>query len=154
MARSPVAIPVIERALFLRQVPLFADLEPSDLERVALIAEERGYVAGETIAAEGELGQEMHVVVEGVIRVIQDLDGTPRELARRSVGDAVGEMSIITRTPRIASLVADGVVRTIRIGNREFESMLRERPSIALALMRVLASRLAEQSRPLDSRQS
>jgi CRP-like cAMP-binding protein len=56
----------------------------------------------------------------------------------------VGEMSLLTRSPRIASLVAEGVVRTIRIGDREFESMLRERPDVALGVMRVLAQRLAE----------
>ena len=57
-------------------------------------------------------------------------------------------MSIITRNPRIASLVAEGPVRTIRIGHREFESMVRERPDLALGVMRVLALRLAESARP------
>lgn len=138
------AISLIERVIFLRQVPLFVDLTPTDLERVARIAEERGFADGEAIAAEGELGEELHIVIDGVIRVVQERNGSDQELARRNVGDAVGEMSIITRTPRMASLVADGPVRTIRIGQREFESMLRERPGLALAVMRVLAQRLAE----------
>jgi len=94
-----------------------------------------------------ELGDELHVVTDGVIRVVADLDGSDREIARRSAGDVVGEMSLITRDPRIASLVADGVVRTIRIGHAEFESMVRERPDLALGVMRVLALRLAESSR-------
>jgi CRP-like cAMP-binding protein len=111
---------------------------------VAEIAEERGYAEGETIAAEGELGDELHIVVEGVVRVVQDRDGTDRELARRTTGDAVGEMSLITHTPRMASLVANGPARTLRIGRREFEGMLRERPDVALAVMRVLAQRLSE----------
>jgi hypothetical protein len=149
MPRSPETIPVIERVLFLRQVPLLADLTPQDLERVARIAEECSYADGETIAPEGELGEELHVVVEGVIRVIQDASGDVRELARRTTGDVVGEMSVITRSPRIASLVADGVVRTIRIGHREFESMLRERPDVAIAVIRVLAQRIAEVARPV-----
>jgi len=147
MSPSPTAISVIERALILRQVPLFTELSPADLERVAQVAEERGYADGETIAREGELGDELHVVTDGVIRVVADLDGSDREIARRSAGDVVGEMSLITRDPRIASLVADGVVRTIRIGHAEFESMVRERPDLALGVMRVLALRLAESSR-------
>jgi CRP-like cAMP-binding protein len=40
--------------------------------------------------------------------------------------------------------VAEGDVRTLRIGHREFESMLRERPDVALAVTRILATRLAE----------
>jgi hypothetical protein len=144
MSRS-TTIPLIERVLFLRQVPLFADLEATDLERVAEIAEERGFADGETIAAEGELGDELHIVIEGTIRVVQDRGGSEHELARRTAGDVVGEMSLLTRTPRMASLVADGIVRAIRIGYREFESMLRERPDVALGVMRVLAQRLAEE---------
>jgi HEAT repeat protein len=136
----------IERVILLRSVPLFADLPPVDLERVAALAEERTYSGGETIAAEGELGAELHLVVEGTVRVVQDRDGAERELARRTRGDVIGEMSIITKAPRIASLIADGDVRTIRIGQREFESMLRERPDVALAVMRVLAHRLGEES--------
>jgi CRP/FNR family cyclic AMP-dependent transcriptional regulator len=144
MTASAGAISLIERVIFLRQVPLFADLALADLERVAEIAEERGYADGETIAAEGELGSELHIVVEGVVRVVQDRDGSDHELAQRTVGDAVGEMSLITNTPRMASLVANGPARTLRIGHREFESMLRERPDVALAVMRVLAQRLSE----------
>ena len=67
-----------------------------------------------------------------------------REVARRSAGDVVGEMSTVTRSPRIASLIAEGSVRTVRIGRREFESILRERPNVALGVVRVLAERLAE----------
>ena len=138
----------IERVLFLRQVSLFADLPPADLERVASIADERSYADGEVVAQQGELGQELHIVIEGTLRVTQERDGSERQLALRTDGDVVGEMSLITQTPRIASLVAVGDVRTIRIGHREFESMLRERPSVGLAVMRVLANRLAEAPPP------
>jgi HEAT repeat protein len=144
MPEPLAAISIIERVLFLRKVALFADLAPSDLERVARLAEERGYADGEVIAAEGELGEDLHIIVDGTIRVVQDREGSERELARRTAGDVVGEMSIITQAPRVATLVADGPVRTIRLRHREFESMLRERPSVAMGVMRVLAYRLAE----------
>jgi CRP-like cAMP-binding protein len=147
MTNSPMTISAIERVLILRRIPLFADLSPADLEGIARIAEERGFADGETIAREGELGDEMHVVTDGVIRVVTDLGGNEREIARRSAGDVVGEMSIITREPRVASLVADGAVRTMRIGHGDFESMLRERPDLAIGVMRVLAERLAESAR-------
>jgi HEAT repeat protein len=144
MAGTVAALSPIERVLFLRNVSLFAGLSPQDLERVALLVEERGFADGEVIASEGELGDELHIVIDGTIRVVQDRGNSEHELARRATGDVVGEMSLITQSPRIASLVADGAVRTIRLGHREFESMLRERPGIALAVMRVLANRIAE----------
>jgi HEAT repeat protein len=144
MAGTVATLSPIERVLFLRNVSLFTGLSPQDLERVALLAEERGFADGEVIASEGELGDELHIVIDGTIRVVQDRGSTEHELARRATGDVVAEMSLITQSPRIASLVADGAVRTIRLGHREFESMLRERPAIAMAVMRVLANRLAE----------
>jgi HEAT repeat protein len=147
MVLSTTTVSVVERVLILRRIPLFVDLSPADLERLALIAEEQGYDDGETIAREGELGDAMHIVTEGVIRVVSAADGDERVLALRTAGEVVGEMSIITRNPRIASLIADGPVRTIRIGQREFESMVRERPDLALGVMRVLALRLAESAR-------
>jgi HEAT repeat protein len=143
---SVATLTVIERILFLRNVSLFADLAPVDLERVAELVDEQGFADGEVIASEGELGEELFIVIDGTIRVVQDRSGAEHELARRTAGDVVGEMSLITRSPRIASLTADGAVRTIRLGHREFESMLRERPGIAMAVMRVLANRIAEEA--------
>jgi HEAT repeat protein len=145
VARSRTSMSPMERVLELRKVPLFTELSPGDLQRVAGIAEERTYAVGDVIAGEGELGDEMHIVLTGTVAVVRgDTGGTP--VARRGPGDAVGEMSIITHSPRMASLVAEGDVRTLRIGHREFESMIRERPDVALAVMRVLAERLSAQA--------
>jgi HEAT repeat protein len=136
----------IERVLFLHKVPLFAAVSPEDLERVAELVEERGYADGEVIASEGEIGDELYIVVEGIIRVVQDRDRTEHGLARRGAGDVVGGLSLLRKAPRIASLVAEGAVRTICLRYRDVESVLRERPEIAMAAMRVLATRLAEAS--------
>jgi HEAT repeat protein len=139
VARSSGSMSAMELVLVLRRIPLFAELAPADLQRVAAIAEERAYAGGDVIGAEGELGDEMHVVLDGVVRVAR---GDGRTIATRSAGDVVGEMSLITRSPRVASLVAEGDVRTLRIEQLEFEAMVRERPEIALAVLRVLAERL------------
>jgi hypothetical protein len=132
----------MERVLVLRRIALFAELSPADLASVAEIAEERAFAAGDVIAVEGETGDEMHIVLEGTVEVLRGTPGATTEIARRGPGEVVGEMSIISRIPRVASLVADGDVRTLRIGHRAFESMLRERPDVSLAVMRVLVDRL------------
>lgn len=142
MARSRPSMSIMERVLALRRVPLFAELSPADLSRVAGIAEECAYADGDRIADQGEVGDELHIVVSGAVRVVREDDGTNAAIARRETGDVIGEMSIITRGPRVASLLAEGDVRTVRIGRREFESMIRERPDVSLAVMRVLAERL------------
>ena len=139
MARSRTSLSPMELVLVLRRIPLFAALEPAELLQVAAIAEERSYADGEMLGAQDELGDEMHIVLDGTVRVVR---AGGADVARRGAGDVVGEMSVITRDPRVASLLADGEVRTLRIGHREFEGMVRERPEIALAVMRVLAQRL------------
>lgn len=143
----------VERVLFLRKVPLFAELAPQDLRRVAAVADERAFVDGETIAGQGEPGDELHIVVDGDVRVVLVDPGTGSdvELARRTQGDVVGEMALITQEPRMASLVASGEVRTLRLGRTEFEGVLRERPDTAIAVIRVLSLRLVESAGSRDT---
>jgi len=140
MARTNATMPVIERVLFLRRVPLFDELAPADLGAIAEVAQERSFADGVLLASEGELGDELLIIASGTVRV----EAGGSEIARRGRGEVVGEMSLITRRPRMASLVADGDVRAIRIGRREFESMIHDRPDIGIGVMRVLAQRLAE----------
>jgi hypothetical protein len=138
---------LMEKILFLRRVPLFADLPPSDLKQVAAIATETVCPDGETLFVQGEPGDEMYIIVSGEVRVLVDTgDGREVEVARRKPGEYVGEMAIISREPRNASLIAAGDVRMLCIDQKSFESLLRERPEISLAVMRVLCARLKEQS--------
>jgi HEAT repeat protein len=143
----------VERVLFLRKVPLFAELAPQDLRTIASVADERAFVDGETIAGQGEPGDELHIVVDGAVRVLRVDAGTgsDRELARRGQGEVVGEMALITQEPRMASLVASGEVRTLRLGRTEFEGVLRERPDTAIAVIRVLSLRLVESERSREA---
>jgi CRP-like cAMP-binding protein len=134
---------IMERILFLRKVPLFADLAPVDLKQVAAIATERYFPDGEVIARQGELGDEMYIIVSGEVRVLVESE---TEIAQRVPGEYVGEMAIISRAPRMATLIASGEVRSLCIAQKQFEGILRERPETCLAVMRVLCDRLRERS--------
>jgi HEAT repeat protein/ATP/ADP translocase len=141
------SLSLMERVVFLLKVPLFAGLAPADLKAVAEVAAEHLHPDGEMIAEQGEPGDEMYVVVSGEIQVLVGADGaTPVEVARRGVGDTVGEMAVVSRAPRMASLVAAGDVRTLAIDRRRFERILRDRPQVSLAVMDVLCRRLRESS--------
>jgi hypothetical protein len=138
-------LPLMERVLFLRRVPLFSGLPPQDLAPIATIASEHSYADADTIAEQGEPGDEMHIIVTGYVMVIvREPSGHQQVLAVRAAGDVIGEMAVITSMPRMASLAAKGPVRLLSIGRRPFEAMLRERPETSLALMRVLCQRLAD----------
>jgi HEAT repeat protein len=145
MTETLATLPVMDRVLFLRRVPLFADLPPQDLLPIAAIASEHSFADADTIAEQDEPGDEMHIIVSGYVMVIlRQSDGHQQVLAVRSAGDVIGEMAVITSGPRMASLAAKGPVRLLSIARRPFEAMLRERPETSLALMRVLCQRLAD----------
>jgi len=137
---------LMDRILFFKRVPLFAGLSPLDLKQVAAIADEETFNDGEEIAHEGDVGDVMFVIVNGEVRVSMTVDGNEKEVARRKAGDFVGEMSIISREPRNATLVAVGDVQTLCIDQKSFEGLIRERPDVSLAVMQVLTKRLKEAS--------
>jgi CRP-like cAMP-binding protein len=137
----------MERVLFLRKVPLFAELPPPDLAPIAAIAQERLYADGEVIAEQGDVGAEMYIIVSGAVAVVARSGETARVIATRSSGDVVGEMSLMTSQPRIAGLVPEGAVRVLSIDRRRFDSILRERPDTSIAVIQVLCRRLAEAGR-------
>jgi len=126
-------------------VPLLDGLSPSDLQRVAAIADEQDFMDGEMLCEQGEAGNEMYVIVAGEVRVVVNNEGQPeKEIARRSIGDVVGEMSLISGEVRMASVIAVSDVRTLCLDRTNFESLLRERPEVSLAVMRELCDRLRE----------
>jgi CRP-like cAMP-binding protein len=134
--------------LFLRGAPLFADLSPADLRKIAAITDEVVFLDGDLIAAQGESGQEMYLIVSGEVRVLVKTPDCPEtELARRKPGDIVGEMAIISGEPRAASLVAAGDVRVLCLDQKSFQGLLRERPEVSLAVMRELCARLKDLSK-------
>jgi CRP-like cAMP-binding protein len=57
----------------------------------------------------------------------------------------VGELAVLLERPRVASVVADGDVRTLVIGGEGLTSILRERPEAAMAMLQTLAERISQQ---------
>jgi HEAT repeat protein len=140
---------LMERILFFKRVPLFANLAPSDLKQVAAIAQEASFSDGTAIVHQGEEGDVMFIVVSGEIRVVNTAGHKEIELARRKPGEYVGEMALISNEPRIASLIALGNVHALCIDQKSFESLLRDRPDVSLAVIQILCKRLKEASKRL-----
>jgi len=143
---------IMERILLLQRVPLLADLSPADLKRVAAIASEHHFLDGEVIFEQDEPGDEMYVVVSGEVRVlVRSGEDGEREVARRRAGETVGEMSVISGSPRSAALFAAGDVHMLCLDQKSFEGLLRERPEVSLAVMRMLCERLRQASQREDA---
>jgi HEAT repeat protein len=149
----PVELPVpetratldeLERMLFLRGVPLFMTLAPEDLQRLAATTVERAYAAGEALVREGDLGDELIVIVEGSVQVVRDIDGERRLIRRYQKGDHIGELAVLREGRRTATVVADPPgVRGLVLGGEAVKAILRERPEAAMAMLGTLADRIS-----------
>jgi CRP/FNR family cyclic AMP-dependent transcriptional regulator len=140
---------LMERILFFKRVPLFEALSPADLKQVAALAQEESFSDGVTIAREGDVGDVMFIIVSGEVSVTSIRGGREVELARRKAGEYVGEMALISKEPRIATLTTVGNVRALCIDQKSFESLLRDRPDVSLAVIQILCERLKEASTKL-----
>jgi hypothetical protein len=136
----------IERMLFLRRVPLFSQLAPEDLQRIAAAARERLYAPSEAIMREGDLGDELVVIVDGDVSVVTG-DGDDRRLIRTfQAGDHIGELAVLRDRPRVATVIAgEQGVRGLVIGGEGLMAILRERPEAAMAMLATLADRISTQ---------
>ncbi len=137
----------IDTMLQLRNVPLFSGLAPEDLDRVAAVAVERWFGPGETLVREGDVGDELFVILEGRVVVTRlEPDGSERFIRIYEAGDHIGELAVLREGVRAATVTADtGSVRTVVIGGEGLTMILRERPDAAMAMLSTLAERITAQ---------
>ena len=127
----------------LKKVPLFAHLQPEDLDRLAGQAEFRTFRAGDIIIREGTMDDLLFVVVEGKVRVVTGL-GKKNEKTLLTLGphSYFGEMALIDERSRSASVEAVVETRTIAIGKLDFQKEVRQNPELALDFLRTMSWRL------------
>jgi CRP/FNR family cyclic AMP-dependent transcriptional regulator len=95
----------------LRAVPLFASMAEPDLRTIATFASEDSVPAGATLMREGDYSNEMVAIESGTADVIQG----GRKVAGLGPGDVFGEMGVLERELRTASIVASSPMRLIRL---------------------------------------
>jgi CRP-like cAMP-binding protein len=122
----------------LRRVPLFAGMDRSDIERLGAIAESVDVPDGQVLTREGATGREFFIVLEGRVRITQG----DHEIAHLGPGDFLGEIALIDGKPRTATAIADGPTHLLVIGRSGFLSLMDSYPSVRLAVLEALASRL------------
>jgi CRP-like cAMP-binding protein len=122
----------------LRQVPLFSTLDDSDLESLADEFSERRFMTGDKIALEGEGGLMFFVVDSGEATVA--VHG--QEVGRLGPGSSFGEIALIDRRARTATVTADSDLRTFALPVFVFRPFVEARPQVAWKLLEAMADRL------------
>lgn len=124
----------------LAAVPLFSACSKKDLELVAKRADDIKVEAGTRLVEEGAAGSEFFVVVDGTATVSRH----GRRVATIGPGGFFGDLALLDRAPRNATVTADTPMELVVLGQREFAALLEDVSGFAHKLLIGLAGRLRE----------
>jgi CRP-like cAMP-binding protein len=139
-------------AFHLRKVDFLADVDDATLGELAKRAHTQTFARGAAIVSELESGADVYVLTMGEAEVSVDARGGERQvLGKLTPGSAFGEMSSLTGELRSATVTAVEDVEVLVIPDAVFDDLRARRPQIAVALLRVLASRLADSEEAIEA---
>jgi CRP-like cAMP-binding protein len=128
---------------FLRNAPIFEELEERDFARISACGVRKSYKKGEVILMEEESGSALFVIVSGEVKVVRiGEDGREVILSILGPSDIFGEMALLDGEARSASVVALDDAELFVIHRKDFLGLLHEYPSIAISLLKHLTQRL------------
>ena len=122
----------------LRSVPLFEDCSRRELRQIAEAADEVVVPAGTLLAKEGATGREFIVIVEGAAEVRR----RGRKINELGSGDFLGEIALVSRGPRTATVRTTQPTHALVITAPSFRRLLRKTPSMQWKVLEALAERI------------
>lgn len=123
---------------YLTKVPLFSACSKKDLAVVAKHSEHLTVKAGTEMTTEGRIGYEFYVILDGKAAVSRD----GKQINVLGPGDSFGELSLLDRAPRNATVTAETDIDALILGQREFSGLLDIIPTLAHKLLIGLARRI------------
>jgi len=136
---------ISQEAELLRKVPMFSKMESSKLKLLAFTSESLAFDDGESLCRAGDLADCAYVIMSGEVEILGETpDGAEVIFGVRGANELIGEMAVVTNSPRSASVRALGEVVAMRIMDEALLKLLSENPDIALDVMRQLSERLAD----------
>ena len=140
------------RTTTLKAVPFFSQLSEAELDSVRSLASEKHYPKNAVVLTEGEMGDSLYMIQSGKVKVfIGDENG--REIILKILGPGAffGEMSMIDKQPRSASVRTVEASSFLVLTHAAFERCIEQAPRIANLVMRCLAERVREADRKIGT---
>lgn len=138
----------------LRQVPMFRDIDPARLKLLAFTSERVQFTQGQRFFSQGDPSDAAYVILDGRAHVLLNTPNGEIQVAELGDNALVGEMGILSDTPRSASIMAIEPTTALRIDRRVFLELLAQFPQMSLAVMRELAQRLERTNAQLVAQSS
>ena len=129
-----------EKLEHLAQVRLFSSLNKKELRLVGRASDQVRVPNGKVLVEEGAVGHEFFLILDGQAVVRRG----GRRIAMLGPGQYFGEMALLDRGPRTATVVADTDMDLLVLGQREFAGLLDQVPSLSYKLLAAMAARLRE----------
>lgn len=129
-----------QKMQLLKDAPLFAHCSKQELQRIASIADQLDVREGKVLIQEGERGREFFVIVEGEVEVRRK----GKKVKTLGPGSFVGEIALLSKIPRVATVTAITPTSVLVITDRAFMDLCEKSPSIAVKVARTLADRVGE----------
>ncbi len=106
------------------------------------LMEEVRFQSGEIIMREGEVGDCMYLIWSGRVAVVKGDIMSPMFTFPRRAGESVGEMALVEKKPRVATVIALDECRLLRLDQQGFDQLVAENPKFSKAVMAMLSRRL------------
>jgi len=133
MAKGPIAAD-------LKDIWLFSGCSGSELRKIRSALDELVVPAGKLLVEEGHVGLEFFLIVDGEARVTRN----GRKVADLGPGSHFGELALLDRRPRSASVESVTELDVLVLSQRQFNGLLESVPSISRKLLAAMAGRLRE----------
>jgi CRP-like cAMP-binding protein len=119
---------------------MFSSLNKKELGMISRAADVVKVPAGTEIVTEGTIGHEFYLVMAGEAAVRRN----GRKVTALGPGRYFGELALLDKGPRSATVIAETNMDLVVIGQREFMGVLDEVPAVAHKLLVSMAARLRE----------
>lgn len=123
---------------------MFAKMETSKLKLLAFASEMVTFEDGDVVMSAGDNADVAYVIMEGAVDIVTDTPNGRVVTATLSENQLIGELGLLNNTPRIATLVASGDLKAMKITDEMFFRLLRENPEVSLDVIRMLSDKLTK----------
>ncbi|WP_210397695.1 cyclic nucleotide-binding domain-containing protein [Motiliproteus sediminis] len=128
----------------LRKIPMLSKVETSKLKLLAFTSQLLHYHDGEALFHLKDPADSVYLVMSGEVEILTESEcGTLNSIVRGE-GALIGEMAVISKTGRSATVRAKGGASVLKIEDDAFLQLLSGNPEVALDVMRQLSDKLAE----------
>jgi CRP/FNR family transcriptional regulator, cyclic AMP receptor protein len=128
------------KALDLKTIWLFSSCTASELRKIRSSLDEIEVPKGKVLVEEGRIGLEFFIVVTG--RAVVTRNG--KKVATLGPGDHFGELALLDRRPRSASVTSETDLDVLVLSQRQFNGLLQSVPTIGRKMLAAMANRLRE----------